>query len=267
MFSTTKITSPQNPRIKAVCELQEKSRERRKQGLFVIEGRREITMAIDAGYTIETLFYCDEMNDAQEFATHFGNEKTSTPLSENVFKKIAYRENSDGLLALARMRNNKLEELKLSKNPFIIVLEAVEKPGNLGAILRTSDAIKADAVIVCEPLTDIYNPNVVRSSLGCLFTQQIAVCKSEEAVKWLHDKAITTYAAELNASQWYHETDLSKPCAIVMGTEADGLSSFWLQHANARIKIPMRGKVDSLNVSVSTAVLAFEAMRQRDFKN
>ena len=144
-------------------------------------------------------------------------------------------------------------------------MEAVEKPGNLGAILRTADAAPADAVIVCDPHTDIYNPNVVRSSIGCLFTVQTAVCSNQEALDFLKKKNIHAYAAELNAAEFYQNVDFSHPSAIIMGTEADGLSSFWLKHADSRIKIPMRGKIDSLNVSVSTAILTFEAMRQRDF--
>jgi TrmH family RNA methyltransferase len=146
------------------------------------------------------------------------------------------------------------------------VLEAVEKPGNLGAILRTADAAAVDAVIVCDPLCDLYNPNVVRSSVGCLFTVQTAVCSSQQALDWMRRHKINILAAELQASQWYHQTDMRLSTAIVMGTEADGLSSFWLNNADERIKIPMRGYIDSLNVSVSTAVLCFEAMRQRGFR-
>jgi len=258
-----KITSLQNPRVKAVCELQEKSRERRKQQLCVVEGLREITLAREAGYEIETLFFCPDIPGAENFVESLKIPATPTPVTDDVFKKMAYRESSDGLLALVRTRSNQLSDLTLSANPFIIILEAVEKPGNLGAILRTADAAQVDAVIVCDPLTDIYNPNVVRSSLGCLFTTQVAVCNSSEALEWLRTQGITVLATELQASQWYHETDMKRPCAIVMGTEAVGLSDFWKKHADARIKISMRGKIDSLNVSVSTAVLTFEAMRQR----
>ena len=182
-----------------------------------------------------------------------------------MFEKIAYREGSDGLLTLASPKNHTLNDLKLSETPFIIILEAVEKPGNLGAILRTADAAQADAVIICDPATDLYNPNAIRSSVGCLFTVQTAVCSSQDALDFLRYKKIKSFAAELQASQWYQDTDFSVPSAIVMGTEADGLTDFWLTNADARIKIPMRGKIDSLNVSVSTAVLTFEAMRQRGF--
>ncbi len=145
----------------------------------------------------------------------------------------------------------------------MIILESVEKPGNLGAILRTADAAAVDAVIVCDPQTDIYNPNVVRSSVGALFTVQTAVCSSKEAMDWLDQHSIALYAAELEAAELYQNVDFSVPSAIVMGTEAEGLTNSWLNYATKRIKIPMRGKIDSLNVSVSTAVLTFEAMRQR----
>ena len=141
----------------------------------------------------------------------------------------------------------------------------MEKPGNLGAILRTADAAAVDAVIVCDPQTDLYNPNVVRSSVGGIFTVQTAVCTSEDAVAWLKANNITSYAAELQAAEFYQNIDFTQSSAIVMGTEAEGLTDFWLRNAKKRIKIPMRGKIDSLNVSVSTAVLTFEAMRQRGF--
>ncbi len=260
------LASTKNPRIKAVCELQEKSRERRKQGLFVVEGLREITLAIDAGYIVDTLFYCAGIAVAQQFVARPGLPISATPVTAEVFEKIAYREHSDGLLGVFRARPHSLAELCVSDNPFIIVVEAVEKPGNLGAILRTADAAKADAIIVCDPLTDIYNPNVIRSGIGCVFTQQIAVAASADAVAWLRSRNIALYAAALTAAEWYHQVDFTQPAAVVMGTEADGLSPYWLQQADACIKIPMRGQIDSLNVSVATAVITFEAMRQRNFR-
>lgn len=258
------ITSLQNPKIKSIVALQEKSRERRKQQLFVIEGMREIGLAIEGGYELHSVFVCPELNNS--FQAIIPGKPLMYEVSKAVFNKIAYRENSDGILALAVPRSLNINHIKLSANPFVIILESVEKPGNLGAVLRTADAAQVDAVIVCDPLSDVYNPNVVRSSVGCLFTNQVAVCTSDEALVWLHKNNISSYAAELKSSQWYHETDMRKPCAVLMGTEADGLTGFWLQNADARIKIPMRGKIDSLNVSVSTAILTFEAMRQRGFQ-
>lgn len=261
-----KITSLQNPRIKNIVKLA-KSKERKEQNLFLIEGARELSLAMTADYEINSVYVCPELfrkTDYPDVLDSIGENKLFE-VSEAVFEKIAYREGSDGLLTLARPKNHALNDLKLSENPFIIILEAVEKPGNLGAILRTADAAQADAVIICDPATDLYNPNAIRSSVGCLFTVQTAVCSSRDALDFLRHKKIKSFAAELQASQWYQDTDFSTPSAILMGTEADGLTDFWLTNADARIKIPMRGKIDSLNVSVSTAVLTFEAMRQRGF--
>lgn len=261
-----RITSLQNTRIKNIVALQEKSRERRKQQLFVVEGLREIDLALLAGYIPHLICICTEMGNFASFLGRLDKGVEVVDVSKAVFDKMAYRENSDGVLAIFPFRRHTLQDIKLTDNPFIIVLEAVEKPGNLGAILRTADAAQVDAVVVCDPLCDVYNPNVIRSSIGCLFANQVAVCTSDQAVKWLFKNNIAIYAAELRASQWYHQTNMNKPCAVVMGTEADGLTDFWIDNANARIKIPMRGKIDSLNVSVSTAILTFEAMRQREFK-
>ena len=261
------ITSLQNPKIKNLVKLQTKAKERRQQQLVVVEGARELSIAMANGYQPQAVYVCPEFFAKSDYPNLLEQIKPSlqTVLTPEVFQKIAYREASDGILALLRPKSHELDALQLSDNPFLIVLEAVEKPGNLGAILRTADAAKADAVIVCDPHTDLYNPNVVRSSIGCLFSVPVAVATSHEALAWMKARNIKTYAAELQASNWYHLNDYTTPSAIVMGTEADGLSQFWLDHADARIKIPMRGLIDSLNVSVSTAVLAFEAMRQRGF--
>lgn len=261
-----RITSLQNPKIKNIVKLS-KSKERREQNLFVLEGARELTLALSAGYQVESVYLCPDLYAKTEYPDVLNGlpESKLTEVSQSVFEKIAYREGSDGLLALVRPHEHSLDKLKLSDNPFIILLEAVEKPGNLGAILRTADAAQADAVIICDPATDLYNANAIRSSVGCIFTVPTAVCSSQEALSFLKGKKIAVFAAELQAAQWYQDTDFRKPSAIVMGTEADGLTEFWLKNADARIKIPMRGKIDSLNVSVSTAVLTFEAMRQRGF--
>ncbi len=260
------ITSLQNPAIKNIVKLS-KSKERKEQQLFVIEGARELSLALQSGYRPEAVYLCREMFEKTKYPGLLDplSKEIVFDISPAVFSKIAYRENSDGIVALAKPKIHGLGDLKLSKNPFLILLESVEKPGNLGAILRTADAAAADAVIVCDPQTDLYNPNVVRSSVGGLFTVQTAVCSSEEALAWLQARKIHSFAAELQAAEFYQQTDFTPPSAIVMGTEADGLSDFWLKNATKRIKIPMRGKIDSLNVSVSTAVLIFEAMRQRGF--
>ena len=260
-----KIVSLQNSKIKNINKLASRARERKEQGLFVIEGAREITLALEGGYLLNSVFVCPELFAKTDYPDVLKTISSHIlfEVSPEVFDKIAYREGSDGLLALAQSQSQNIEDLSLSENSFVIVLEAVEKPGNLGAILRTADAASADAVIVCDPQTDIYNPNTVRSGVGCLFTVQTAVCSNQEAYAFLKRKGIRMYAAELNAAEFYQNVDFRPASAIVMGTEADGLSDFWLQNADARIKIPMRGKIDSLNVSVSTAILTFEAMRQR----
>lgn len=261
-----KITSLQNPKIKNIVKLS-KSKERKLQNLFILEGARELSLALSANYIPQTIFVCPELLSKSEYPDILQtlSRVETYEVSEAIFQKIAYREGSDGLISLLQPRSHSLEDLSLSDYPFIIVLEAVEKPGNLGAILRTADAAQADAVIICDPLVDIYNPNTIRSSVGCLFTTQTAVCSSQDALNWLKSKGIITLAAELKASEWYQDIDFKLPSAVIMGTEADGLTPFWINNADKRIKIPMRGKIDSLNVSVSTAVLTFEAMRQRGF--
>lgn len=258
------ITSLQNAAIKNIVKLS-KSKERKEQQLFVIEGARELSLALQSNYIIDSVYVCREMFEKTKYPDVLNSidEKNVFDISVQVFEKIAYRENSDGIVVLAKPKSHTLDNLKLSENPFVIILESVEKPGNLGAILRTADAAAVDAVIVCDPQTDLYNPNVVRSSVGGIFTVQTAVCTSEEAVAWLKRNKIVSYAAELQAAEFYQNIDFKQPSAIVMGTEADGLTDFWLNNATKRIKISMRGKIDSLNVSVSTAVLTFEAMRQR----
>lgn len=261
------ISSLQNPKIKNLVRLQTKAKERHEQQLVVVEGARELFIAMSNHYQPKAVYLCPEFYAKSDYPQLLQQIPASlqVQLTPDVFRKVAYREASDGVLALLAAKPHQLSDLQLSDNPFVIILEAVEKPGNLGAILRTADAAKADAVIVCDPHTDVYNPNVVRSSIGCLFSVPVAVATSEQTLAWLHAHGIKSYAAELQASNWYHLNDYTQPSAIVMGTEADGLSRFWLDHADARIKIPMRGLIDSLNVSVSTAVLTFEAMRQRGF--
>lgn len=258
-----RITSTQNPKIKSLLAL-EKPRERRKQQLFIIEGKKEIQFALEAGYKIGNLFFCDELIAPTELTSLGIQDKLLIPVSKEVFDKIAIRENSGGVIAVAEMKVHGLEQITLSKNPLLLVLESVEKPGNLGAILRTADAAGVDAVICCDPQTDFYNPNVIRSSLGCVFTTQIASAGSEETIAWLKKNAIHIYCTYLKASKPYDQTDFTRSCAIVMGTEATGLSDVWVRNSTANIIIPMQGKIDSMNVSTSCAVVVFEARRQRN---
>lgn len=259
------ITSTQNPKVKNLLAL-EKPRERRKQCLFVIEGIKEIKMALQAGYKIGNLFFCDEMITPRELQTLGASEKLLIPVSKEVFDKIAVRENSGGVLAVAEQKTHRLDQLKLSATPLLLILESVEKPGNLGAILRTADAAGADAVIICDPQTDFYNPNVIRSSIGCLFTVPVASATTEDTLAWLKKNNIAIYCTYLKASKPYHQTDYTKPCAIVMGTESTGLSERWVESSTSNIIIPMQGHIDSMNVSTAAAVVIFEARRQRGFK-
>jgi len=262
-----KIQSTQNSRIKNVQKLFTKSKERKEQNLFVVEGAREMSLALAGYYLFDSVFICPELysgSDYPDILTKI-NSANLFEVTLPIFQKIAYREYSDGIIALAKPKQHSLNDLKLPDNPFIIVLEAVEKPGNLGAILRTADAAQVDAVIVCDPLTDVYNPNVIRSSIGCVFTVPLAISTNSGTFSFLKENRIHIFAAELQASKYYHDTDFTQACALIMGTESDGLSKFWIENSDTRIKIKMRGKIDSLNVSVSTAVLTFEAMRQRGF--
>lgn len=263
-----KISSVHNPKVKNVLHLG-KASERKEQNLFIVEGFREITLAANAGYEFGNLFYCPEIGKAKQvvdLVNYVSKRTTVFEITVSVFEKMAYRENSDGLLAVMVPKYLKLEELKLDPTPLIVVLEKVEKPGNLGAVLRTADAAKIDAVLVCDPATDIFNPNVVRSSIGCLFTNQVVCCTSQEAISWMRKKSIKSFAAALTATHFYHETDMTGPTAIVLGTEADGLTEFWLRECDDQIKIPMLGQIDSLNVSNATAIMVYEAKRQRNFK-
>jgi len=259
------ITSLQNQRIKDVVKLGN-ARERRKQNLILIEGANELSMAVSVGdFGIKKLFVCEELLSIE---AKLLVKKWGIPIekvSADVFRKMAYRGESDGIIAVSKPKYISFDALRLSANPFVIVLESLEKPGNLGAILRTAEAARVDAVIVCDPKTDIYNPNIVRSSLGCVFTKQIVACTSEEALQWLKQASLRIFAAALTASECCYKSDFTQPLAIVMGSEAFGLTDFWLKNADCLIRIPMRGHIDSLNVSVSTAILTFEAIRQRNY--
>ncbi len=261
------ITSINNPLIKKLILLKEKSRERKKTGLFLIEGKRELSLAIRGNYTIETLlFYPDLFSETEANSlSNYGIDIIE--ISKEVYEKLAYRETTEGVIAIARSRSLKLDDLKITnQNPLILVAEAPEKPGNIGALLRTADAANVDAFIIANIKTDIYNPNIIRSSVGCVFTNQIASGSTSEIIEYLKDKNIKIYCAALKASIDYHTQDYTQPTAIVVGTEDTGLSSEWLKNSAQNIIIPMQGQIDSLNVSVSAGILIFEAKRQRDFK-
>jgi len=254
------ITSTQNPRIKHLLLLQQKSAQRKADGLFVVEGRREVEHCLSGGFTLRTAFVCDEIADAS-LSLPQGVEVV--PVSRNVYERIAYRGGTEGVVAVVEVRNMSLRDLTLSASPLVVVLESVEKPGNLGAVLRSADAAGADAVIVCDPLTDLYNPNLIRSAVGALFTVPCVACCTEECIAFFKAKGIRILTAQLQDSKLYYDTLMTGPTAIVMGTEATGLTDQWRKAADAHIRIPMLGRLDSLNVSVSAAILLFEAVRQR----
>lgn len=259
------ITSSQNPKVKRVTLLQQKSSERRRSGLFIVEGQREIEHCIEAGYEVDSLFVCQQLlsDGNREFYTPDLPSDAVYVVTPQVYEKMAYRGSTEGLLAVVRSRQKSLGDLHLSDNPLIVVLERVEKPGNLGAVLRSADAAQADAVIVCDPLTDLYNPNLIRSSIGAIFTVPCVACTSEECISFLKSHGISILTAQLQDSRLYYDTDMSRGTAIVMGTESTGLTDTWRRAADAHIRIPMLGRLDSLNVSVSAAILLFEAVRQR----
>ena len=257
------ISSAQNPKIKRLLTLQQKGSERRRSSLFVLEAKREIGRALSCGYVPESFFLCPDIcpYPFEDFAL---DEDKLFTVSPELYAKIAYREGTEGLVAVLRSKEHRIEDLKLGSNPLIAVVESVEKPGNLGAMMRTCDAAGADALIVCDPLTDLYNPNLLRASLGTAFSVQCAMCSSAEAIGYLKERNIRILTAQLQDSSLYYDCPMTSPCAIVMGTEATGLSEAWRQAADAHIRIPMNGIADSLNVSVSAAILLYEAVRQRN---
>ncbi|MCR5819438.1 MAG: RNA methyltransferase [Bacteroidaceae bacterium] len=285
------ITSTHNPQIRHLILLQQKASERRKYGQFVVEGQREIGHCINAGYEIESIFVLEGIRIPPLAA-----KPHIFTVSDNVYERIAYRGSTEGMVAIVKTKGYTLAELEetllakerkvnespdiekkvkaisqekrkatFEKTPLIVVLESVEKPGNLGAILRSADAANADAVIICDPLTDLYNPNLIRASIGACFTVPLIACSSEECIRFLKNAGIQICTAQLQDSELYYNTDMKRPTAIVMGTESTGLTDIWREEANVHIRIPMLGKLDSLNVSVSAAILLFEAVRQRSY--
>lgn len=243
-------------------------RERDETGLFLIEGYRELLRAVDAGHPIQELYTCPSLflgSNEQSLIARAG--ASVFECSEEVFRKISYRDRPDGLLAVAPQRHRSLAEITLAPVPFLIVAEAIEKPGNLGTILRTADGVGADALLLCDRCTDSYNPNVVRASVGTLFTVPVIECEGKEALDWLKKQKIKICAATPSAKQIYTETDLSGPIAIAVGTEQLGLSPLWMEQADIQVRIPMKGCADSLNVAMATTLLLYETLRQRDARS
>jgi RNA methyltransferase, TrmH family len=260
------ITSAQNPYIKQLVQLQEKAKARRQSGTFIIEGQRELELARKGGYELETVLFVPDMLNETQVGAIAGNNPEYIQINREVYQKLAYRDSTEGVIAIAKTKSLNLEDLQLTENPLVLVAEATEKPGNLGAMLRTADAAKLDAVIIANPKTDMYNPNMVRSSVGCLFTNNIATGTTDEVIAFLKQRKINIYCATLQDSALYHEQDYKAGSALVVGTEATGLTQAWRDASTRNIIIPMQGEIDSMNVSVAAAILIFEAKRQRDFK-
>jgi TrmH family RNA methyltransferase len=258
------ITSIQNPFIKSLVLLQEKAKNRKQTGTFLIEGVREISLAVKGRYEIQTVLFYPEICSETE-ARKLAPLAELIEINKEVFQKLSYRDTTEGVLAVAKSKSLQLSDLKLSDTPLILVAEAPEKPGNIGALLRTADAANLDAVIIANPKSDLYNPNIVRSSVGCLFTNQIATASTSEIIAFLKEKNINFYCATLQNSTSYHTQDYTQPTALVVGTEATGLTQEWRDAATQNIIIPMQGEIDSMNVSVAAAILIFEAKRQRGF--
>ena len=264
------ISSFQNPEVRQLISLREKSRERRKTGHFLLEGKRELQLALQGGYRLVRLYFCPDITPLEEARELSGisDLRELVALSAEVYKKTAYREGTEGVLALMESKAHDLISLALAnKTPLLLIAEAPEKPGNIGALLRTADAAALDAVIIVNPRGDLYNPNIIRSSVGCLFTVPIAVGSVEEVSDFLKLHGIQVIAAALGAPVRYDQVDYSRATAIAVGTEASGLSPFWSERADLNIEIPMRGNIDSMNVSVAASIIIFEALRQRNFGN
>ncbi|MCQ2287856.1 MAG: RNA methyltransferase [Muribaculaceae bacterium] len=253
------ITSLTNGRVKRLVTLQAKSAERLREGVFIVEGLRELERCSAAGLEIAEVYYCPAILPQLPAVQCDAVFEVTQP----VYEKIAYRGGTEGVIAVVKTRHMSLADLDLPEHPLLVVLESVEKPGNLGAVLRSADAAGVDAVIVCDPLTDLWNPNLVRSSTGAVFSVPCVACSSEECIAFLKERGIAILTAQLQDSELYYDTDMRRATAIVMGTEATGLTDVWRRAADAHIRIPMLGTVDSLNVSVSAAILMYEAVKQR----
>ena len=253
------ITSLQNPRVKQIVKLREDKKQRQREGLMLVEGFDEIALALAAGYVPRTMLVAPTLARRQMEPV----AAETLTVSAAVLEKISYRENPDGWLALFPIPRVSLDDLKLNPSPLIVVAESLEKPGNLGAVLRTADAAHVDAVLVCDPRVDAYSPNVVRASRGTIFTVPVVETKSTQGLVWLQRRGIRIVAATPSAEDEYTRQDLRGPLAVAVGTEDEGLTALWMNHADAKVKIPMMGKVNSLNVSIATALMIYEAVRQR----
>lgn len=263
----TEISSAQNPRVKDLVRLRDR-RHRDRSGRFVVEGFRELSRAAAAGIRFEALYVCPHLflgsNEDRLIADIAAGGAEIVNVAEAPFRKISYRDRPEGLAATASQFDTSLGHISLpSPAPLVLVVESIEKPGNLGTMLRTADAAGVDAVVVCDPTTDLFNPNVVRASTGMLFVVPVAVATTSETMTWLREHGITSVATTPDTSRSLWEVDLSGPTAIVIGAEQYGLSDAWLHGADVRVRVPMAGVADSLNAAMAAGVLLFESARQR----
>ena len=261
-----KITSTQNPAIKHAVRLRNR-RDREKEQLTILEGYRELTRGREYGMKLKEVFFAPEFflgENEYPFLEMLASEGVKvSEVASHLLLKMTYRERPEGLIAIAEMRRHTLDNIPLHPDGFYLVAEAVEKPGNLGSILRSADAAGVDGLIICNKCTDIYNPNVIRASTGALFAVPLAEATSQEAFDWLRKNKIRMLAATPHTDTVYTDVDMTGPVAIVVGTEQYGLSDLWMQHADLPVVIPMLGKIDSLNVATATTILLYEAARQR----
>jgi TrmH family RNA methyltransferase len=258
-----RITSAQNARVKQLVALQ-KPRERRKSGTFVIEGIREVSLAQKSGINLNEVYLCEELFVPDSTYPIRTDGLKVYAITSEIFEKVSYRGHSGGILAVAPTPLQTLDRLPSKINPFYLVIEQVEKPGNIGAVLRTADAAGVDALIICDPATDLYNPNIIRASLGCLFTVPTIICNNEALLTFLTQKHIISFATLPEGEELYMDMNYSGGIAILMGAESTGLSDFWKKNANHQISIPMNGSIDSLNISNAAAIVTYEALRQRN---
>ena len=256
------IISLQNPKVKYIVKLREDKRQRQRDGLMLVEGYDELILALSSGLQPQSLLTAPELASR---SIDIPNAELTT-VSRAVFEKMSYRDNPDGWLGIFPTPKKSLNDLKLSASPLVIVAESVEKPGNLGAILRTADAASVDAVIVCDPRVDLWSPNVIRASRGAVFAVATVEAESPTALAWLRLRKMRVLAATPSAEVLYTDVNLSEPIAIAVGTEDEGLTDFWMQNADIKVKIPMLGRVNSLNVSIATALITYESVRQRNSK-
>ncbi len=262
-----KISSSNNAEIKSYTRLLKKSKARKESNIFLIEGIRELNIAIKNNYSIKKIMFNPNLIDFDKVRRYLDNKTEVIEINDKVFKKVSYRSGSDGIIAIANKKTHDLNEFKLkSKSPLILVLDGIEKPGNIGALLRTSDAANLDAIFIVNQKTDLYNSNIIRSSLGCLFSNNIILTNSKDTISYFNKHNIKIFSTSLNASKEYQKIKYNQACAIVLGAEDNGISEIWKNQSDKLIHIPMQGSIDSLNVSNSGAIIVYEAKRQRKFK-